>query len=281
MSQGEGGDLSALRNGVLDLCCLESFYFGSDKASRLAAAAAPLVAAARALQPSTAAARAETALLLGRALDVEPTYSAAAEEALSRAVRLDPASAEAWSALGHCVWKKGDLAAAAAHYSASVKRRPTPEALRCLSQLSRAALPGGAPLEAARAAHAESVAHAKAALALALDDGPSWMALGLAYLTTANAVSHDEEDYRRAAQAFAKAAGFEVEGARDPALHASRATALALLEDYEGALAAHALAGQLDPSLNSAVRVGGRRGGGGGRGRALSVPARASAHPAL
>ena len=229
---GEAEAISALRTGVLDLYCLETYYFGSDKSQRLTSAAAPLISAARSLAPSTAGARAEVALLLGRALDVGPAYSPAAEDALSRAVRLDPASADAWSALGYCAWKKGDLAAAAAHYGASAKRRPTPEALRSLSQLSRAALPAGAPPEAARAAHAESIAHAKAALALALDDGPSWAALGVAHLKTATAVSHEEEDYRRAAQAFARAAGLEAEGARDPTLHLNRAAAQAFLEDY-------------------------------------------------
>jgi tetratricopeptide (TPR) repeat protein len=256
-----GDALAALREGVLDLYCEEAFYFGADKEARLAASAAPLIAAARALQPSTAGGRAEVALLLGRALDVASAYSPAAEEALSRAVRLDPTSAEAWSALGHCAWKKGDLAAAAAHYGASVKRRPTPEALRSLSQLARASLARGAPLEVARAAHADSVAHAKAAVELALEDGPSWAVLGLAHLSTANAVSRDEEDYRRAARAFTRAASLEAEGARDPTLHVNRAAALSFLEDYAGALAAYALAGQLDPSLNSAVRgvAGGMR----------------------
>ena len=251
---GDGDAIPSLRMGVIDLYCLEAYYFGADKASRLAAAAAPLISAARSLAPSSAGARAEVALLLGRALDVAPAYSPAAEEALSRAVRLDPSSAEAWSALGHCAWKKGDLASAAAHYGASVKKRPTPEALRCLSQLARALLPGGAPLEAVRAAHAESIAHAKAALALALDDGPSWAVLGVAHLKTATAVSHEEEDYRRAAQAFARAAGLEAEGARDPTLHLNRAAAQAFLEDYEGALASYALAGQLDHSLHGTVR---------------------------
>lgn len=47
----------------------------------------------------------------GRCLNVAPDYSAAAEECLSRAVKLDPCLVEAWNILGDQYWKKGDLIA--------------------------------------------------------------------------------------------------------------------------------------------------------------------------
>lgn len=40
-----------------------------------------------------------------------PDFSAAAEECLSRAVKLDPCLVEAWNILGDQYWKKGDLVA--------------------------------------------------------------------------------------------------------------------------------------------------------------------------
>ena len=50
--------------------------------------------------------------LLGRTLNVLPTYDPQAQEALARAVKLDPLLVEAWNSLGECLWKKGDIEAA-------------------------------------------------------------------------------------------------------------------------------------------------------------------------
>lgn len=45
----------------------------------------------------------------GRCLNVAPDFSAAAEECLSRAVKLQPGLVEGWNTLGEQYWKKGDL----------------------------------------------------------------------------------------------------------------------------------------------------------------------------
>lgn len=50
--------------------------------------------------------------LRGKALNVKPDFDQAAQDALSKAVKLVPKMVEAWNALGECFWKKGDMAAA-------------------------------------------------------------------------------------------------------------------------------------------------------------------------
>ena len=50
--------------------------------------------------------------LCGKTLNVLPNYDPQAQEALSRAVKLDPLLVDAWNALGECLWKKGDIEAA-------------------------------------------------------------------------------------------------------------------------------------------------------------------------
>ena len=50
--------------------------------------------------------------LLGKTLNVTSTYNPQAQEALSRAVKLDPLLVDAWNCLGECLWKKGDVEAA-------------------------------------------------------------------------------------------------------------------------------------------------------------------------
>lgn len=56
--------------------------------------------------------RARYFYLLGRAHDVLSTHSVPAEEALAKAVKLDPKLVEAWNQLGECYWKKDNIAEA-------------------------------------------------------------------------------------------------------------------------------------------------------------------------
>ncbi len=48
-------------------------------------------------------------MLRGKALNVLPTHSSEAHEALSRAVKLDPRLVEGWVQLGESYWKKKDI----------------------------------------------------------------------------------------------------------------------------------------------------------------------------
>ena len=53
--------------------------------------------------------KAEFLLQKGRCLNVAPDFSAAAEECLARAVKLEPGLVDGWNTLGEQYWKKGDL----------------------------------------------------------------------------------------------------------------------------------------------------------------------------
>lgn len=202
-------------------------------------------------------------LLLGRALDALPAYSPEAEDLLSKAVKLDPTNVDALNALGHCFWKKGDHASAMSCYNDSNKRKSTAVALRALSQLVR---------QASRTpdALADSVARAKAALALDMKDAASWSVLGAAYLIHYLAGSRDGEDLLRARKAYDKAAALEGAAAaadvaassatgsssdkvpvRDPDLHYNRAVVLGYLEEFAESLASYATASSIDPTLKN------------------------------
>ena len=56
--------------------------------------------------------KAEYFLLRGRTLNVVGKFSTDAHETLSKAVKLDPKSVDAWNHLGECYWKNGDMTGA-------------------------------------------------------------------------------------------------------------------------------------------------------------------------
>ena len=59
-------------------------------------------------------------MLRGKALNVLPSFDNTAQEALSKAVKLDPSLVEAWTNLGECYWKNGDVEAAKNCFTASL-----------------------------------------------------------------------------------------------------------------------------------------------------------------
>lgn len=48
-------------------------------------------------------------ILIGKAYNVLPDYSQKACDFLTKAIKLDPKSVEAWNYLGECYWKKRDF----------------------------------------------------------------------------------------------------------------------------------------------------------------------------
>lgn len=53
--------------------------------------------------------KAQLLFLRGKVLDFNPDYSKAAEEQLSKSLKLLPTNTEAWNALGHVYWKKREF----------------------------------------------------------------------------------------------------------------------------------------------------------------------------
>jgi len=76
--------------------------------------------------------------LRGKTLDFLSEYSKQAEEHLSKAIKLMPTKKEAWEALGHVYWKKGDLLASRKCYEGSLEQDDNnKEVLRNLSMVCR------------------------------------------------------------------------------------------------------------------------------------------------
>ncbi|XP_075425316.1 tetratricopeptide repeat protein 5-like isoform X3 [Ascaphus truei] len=70
-------------------------------------------------------------MLKGKALNVTSSYSQQAEDALSKAVKLDPGLVEGWNQLGEAYWKKMDVASAKTCFSGALNHmaplaRPPP-----------------------------------------------------------------------------------------------------------------------------------------------------------
>ena len=168
---------------------------------------ASLSAAALSIQPTSQRAMtvvSKAQLLLGRALDSTPRYSAAAERALTAAVKLAPRAAPAWAALAHCLFKKDDLAGAERCLRESLALTPSAEAWRLLSQLLRRSksAEGVAYGERLR----ESVAAGCSAVATAPEDYRGWLILANAYLAAFVASRSRATDVlTRAIKAYAQA----------------------------------------------------------------------------
>ncbi|XP_061211611.1 tetratricopeptide repeat protein 5-like [Neopsephotus bourkii] len=162
--------------------------------------------------------------LQAEALGVCPTAAPQVEQALSRAVKLDPGLASAWIRLGELQWARGDLEGARACFRGALAHpRPrdvTPgaeaRARRLLSVVLRAGGGGGALRE--------SLAQAEAAVRCQPCDGASWYVLGNAYVSLFFAGGQSPEAARRALGAYAQAERVDPEAANNPDLHLNRAT---------------------------------------------------------
>ncbi|CAM9794736.1 unnamed protein product, partial [Phaeothamnion confervicola] len=200
--------LSRAYDLLFELYDIHDFYFSSsaaDKEKLLRAGADRVLDELRPFcggDGLTPKERAKFFFVRGRTLDVFSWYSEEAAACLTRAVKLNPAEVDAWNALGHCFWKKGDLKAARECFLDAIAKRPNAKSLQQLSMLLRQLPASGTEL---KANVQESVLRAKEALALGLRDGDSWYALGNAHATQFFRVTHAPEDLDKALQAFARA----------------------------------------------------------------------------
>lgn len=183
-------------------------------------------------------------MLQGKTLNVLPSYSPEAEEALSKAVKLDPKLVEAWNQLGENYWKKGKVPLAKNCFTGALNHSKNKISLRNLSMVLRQI--GGNPSERAKQVE-ESVEKAKEAVQMDIQDGTSWLILGNAYMSLFFAVGQASQALDQSMKAYAQAEKDPV--ARDnPDLHFNRAVAYKYEENYPQALAGFSRASQLDPS---------------------------------
>lgn len=259
----------------------------SEIRPKLAALLAEILAASFKLEAAgvPAADRARALFLRGRlqesTANADTTFGsadlAAAEEALKKAAKLNPALDGAWICLGQLFWKKGNLEGAKNCYLSVLKRGPNKKTLQAMSMLCRSlakskAAPGS---EEQRGFVAESMEHAKAAVKLDMRDGNSWYQVGMAYMSQFFAegaadpakLQHALKAFQSAenggpgpagvtgaAQAVSAAAGGG--GIGDyPDLHFNRAIVFRYQEEYGAALDGFRTAAQLDPELPWKVEV--------------------------
>ncbi|CAG5929154.1 unnamed protein product [Menidia menidia] len=146
--------------------------------------------------------KAEFLLLKGRCLNVSPDFSAAAEESLSRAVKLEPGLVEAWNVLGEQYWKRGDLVGARSCFTGALQQKKNKVSLRNLSMVLRQ-LPAGSS-EAHGKQVLESVDMARQAVQLDVTDGTSWHILGNAYVSLFFTCGQNPQFSQQALSAYAK-----------------------------------------------------------------------------
>ncbi|KAI7758120.1 hypothetical protein M8C21_010567 [Ambrosia artemisiifolia] len=172
--------------------------------------------------------RATYEYLRGKILDVFPEYSKKAEDHLSKAVKLNPSLADAWLCLGNCIWKKGDLTATRNCFTLALSKEELV---------------------------AESIKHAKEAIALDVKDGNSWYNLGNACLTCFFVTgAWDHSKLQQSLKAYQNAEKDE-SMKMNPDLYFNCATVNTYLENYERALSGFEAAASIDPCLNATEEV--------------------------
>ncbi|XP_077444337.1 tetratricopeptide repeat protein 5 isoform X1 [Stigmatopora argus] len=181
----------------------------------------------------------------GRCLNVAPDFSAAAEECLSRAVKLEPGLVEAWNTLGEQYWKKGDLTAAKNCFTGALQQSKNKVSLRNMSMVLRQ-LPA-ADGEAHGKRVLESVDTARQAVQLDVADGTSWYILGNAYVSLFFSCGQKPQLSTQALSAYAQSERVDRAAACYPELHFNRATLFQYEEMFGSALGGYGRAAALDP----------------------------------
>ncbi|KXJ17877.1 tetratricopeptide repeat protein 5 [Exaiptasia diaphana] len=166
--------------------------------------------------------------LRGKALNIKPEFDQAAQDALSKAVKLVPKMVEAWNALGECYWKKGDMAAAKNCFSGALSHSRNKDSLRNLSMVLRQL--GGDISEKGENIQ-RSVSMAKEAVSLDISDGMSWYILGNAYLSQFFNGTQSPQVLKQCMSAYSQAEN-DPRTASNPDLHFNRAMAYKYQEEY-------------------------------------------------
>ena len=202
---------------------------------------------------SDAPCKAQIQLLKGRALDLLPEYCEEAEMALTRAVKLDPDMHDGWVALGHVLWKKGDLSGSQNCFRQALeKQEDSVEANRELSRVLRhsIAIQAKSPKDVDSMVE-ESMRLAKKALVLDFEDGRSWSAVANCFLSQFMHVSMKVADLHRSLDAFRSAVQLPP-SSEDPDVHFNCGTVHLYLQQFQDSYECFRKALTLDPSFEEA-----------------------------
>ncbi|GBG29419.1 Tetratricopeptide repeat protein 5 [Hondaea fermentalgiana] len=172
-------------------------------------------------------------------------------ELLSRAVKLNPRNADAWNHLAEALWRDGNLKEARDCLLSSLEQGPEKATLRNYSMLLRK-LDGTAKEKADNMT--ESLARAKAAVALDVGDAESWYVLGNTYMAYFFALSHDLRNLEAALKAYRRSEDLG-SGAANPDLYYNRAQVFTFLENFPSAVSDYERAHTLDGTLGAASRA--------------------------
>jgi lipoprotein NlpI len=165
-----------VRQCITELATLDESYFGKDREKQIRGKIERSLALLEQKPIDMVQNKKEKADLLylrGKTMEYLPEFSKAAEENLSKAIKLMPAKREAWDALGHVYWKKGDLANSKKSFETSLELDDKNKDTLCrLSMVVRQVKEEN--LEKRTANYAQSIAFAKQAVNLDLGDSNSW-----------------------------------------------------------------------------------------------------------
>jgi tetratricopeptide (TPR) repeat protein len=139
-------------------------------------------------------------VLIGRAFNVLPEYNPKAFDSLTKAIKLDPKSMEAWNYLGECYWKRRDFLMCKNCFEHALTISKNKRSLRGLSMVKRQLVNVPANKEQFHSNHQqhsshemskhdhirnlldESVKYAKDAVQMDAKDGMSWYILANCYV---------------------------------------------------------------------------------------------------
>ncbi|XP_019726941.1 tetratricopeptide repeat protein 5 [Hippocampus comes] len=189
--------------------------------------------------------KAEFLLLKGRCLSVAPDFSVAAEDCLSRAVKLEPGLVDGWNTLGEQYWKKGDLMAAKNCFTGALQQSKNKVSLRNMSMVLRQLPAADGDTHGKQVM--ESVDMARQAVQLDVADGTSWYILGNAYVSLFFSCGQRPQFSTQALSAYAQAERVDRAAACYPELHFNRAILFQYEEMFGSALGGYSRAAALDP----------------------------------
>jgi len=190
--------------------------------------------------------RAQALFIHGKALNALPEFSAQAYQCLSKSLKLDPALADAWTAMGCCLVKKEDFVGAQTCFEHALQREPNKESLQMLSMVMRKL--SAEPDERLQLV-IDAVSRAQDAVKIDMTDSYSWYLLGNAHLVHFFEVSHDPEDLKRVQRAYQQAVKHLKRDRCNPDLLFNQGVVFKYLEQYSASVNSFQCAGAEDPTL--------------------------------
>ncbi|XP_002735299.1 tetratricopeptide repeat protein 5-like [Saccoglossus kowalevskii] len=184
-------------------------------------------------------------MLQGKTLNVLPRYDQGADDALSRAVKLDPKLVEAWNQLGECYWKNKDIEGAKNCFVGALNHSRNKVSLRNLSMVLRQL--GSSDAEEKNKNVMESVEIAKEAVQMDIADGTSWFILGNAYLSLFFSTGQNPAILVQCLRAYTQGERDSIANS-NPDLHYNRSIAYKYQEEYQLAIIGFSRAAALDPT---------------------------------